>query len=1209
MTNEKQVRKVLRSLHKKFENKVTAIEEAQDLSNMRLDELIGNLTTFEMKLESSGTDKKKGVALNVSCKDGEEEDLAETMSLLAKNFNKTMKRFNKKPYGNPDMARSNDRRFDNWKKTNRVEGTVNNGTLQSKGKAIQCRECEGFGHIQVQCPNYVRKQTKSYYSTHSDEESDSEKEDTESNVSNFVAFTSILSENDLTDDATHDPDPETEEEATNEELIANYQLLYNKWSKLAKTYILNEGIRKELVKEKSGLLKIVAEQKDKIGVLEGRIESMTKGIRMMNSSTNILDEILETGIRGKDTAGIGASFLSYKNHATKKNEQVKFVPAMGKTSLNQGEKKKKWKCHNCGKKGHITPYCYKLYGKGRNKYSLPRKEWVQKNIVASRVVFTSLKATTCEGWYFDSGCSRHMTGKRSNLTDIKELNGSHVTFGGGAKGKITGKGTLKVEGLPNLQDVLLVDGLTVNLISISQLCDEGMRVVFSRYACMVSTGDSKIMQGTRSSDNCYLWDPEKPLKAMTIKHSDDATIWHRKLGHTNFRNLHQLISKNAVKGLPQLEVKEKTCGDCQVGKQTRVSHHQLSLVTTSRLLELLHMDLMGPVQVESIAGKKYIYVCVDDYSRYTWVEFLREKSDAFEVFKTLATQIQREKALPIIRIRSDHGKEFENSKFDEYCKQEGIKHEFSAPITPQQNGIVERKNRNSRALRVYNKRTQMIMESINVKVVDEEEDDLSNAEIEDPVTPVVIDNNNTCQKEGSDDTPTVIDSCIEPVARIQKDHPVDNIIGRIEEGRTTRKTDRVDYRKMAGLFSEACLVSKIEPKDAKSALLDECWISAMQEELLQFERNDVWELVPRPANQNVIGTRWIFKNKSDEHGNVIRNKARLVAQGYTQVEGIDFEETFAPVARIEAIRLLLALACLLKFKLYQMDVKTAFLNGLVQEEVYVEQPKGFIDSQYPEHVFKLKRALFGLETANSKRTPLATHVKINKDEAGASVDVSKYRSMIGSLLYLTASRPDISHSVGICARFQADPKESHLNLVKRIIKYVHGTLDYGLLYSFDTNKALVGYSDADWAGNSEDRKSTSGGCFFLGNNLVSWFSRKQNSVSLSTAEAEYIAAGSACTQLIWMKQMLEEYGVNPGVMTLYCDNKSAICISKNPVQHSRTKHIDIRHHFIRELVEDKQVVLEHVPTERQLADIFTKGLDVNQFEKLRFALGLCTIDK
>ncbi|CAL2233202.1 unnamed protein product [Prunus armeniaca] len=169
--------------------------------------------------------------------------------------------------------------------------------------------------------------------------------------------------------------------------------------------------------------------------------------------------------------------------------------------------------------------------------------------------------------------------------------------------------------------------------------------------------------------------------------------------------------------------------------------------------------------------------------------------------------------------------------------------------------------------------------------------------------------------------------------------------------------------------------------------------------------------------------------------------------------------------------------------------------------------------------------------------------------------------MIGSLLYLTASRPDISFSVGVCARFQANPKESHLNAVKRIIKYVSGT-------------PTLGYTDADWAGNVDDRKSTSGGCFYVGNNLVSWHSKKQACVSLSTAEAEYIAAGSCCTQLLWMKQMMSDYGIQQGTSTLFCDNLSAINISKNPVQHSRTKHIDIRHHFIRELVEEKVISLE-----------------------------------
>ncbi|KAL2984809.1 hypothetical protein AAZX31_12G111100 [Glycine max] len=217
--------------------------------------------------------------------------------------------------------------------------------------------------------------------------------------------------------------------------------------------------------------------------------------------------------------------------------------------------------------------------------------------------------------------------------------------------------------------------------------------------------------------------------------------------------------------------------------------------------------------------------------------------------------------------------------------------------------------------------------------------------------------------------------------------------------------------------------------------------------------------------------------------------------------------------------------------------------------------------------------------------------------------------MIGSLLYLTASRPDITYAVGVCARYQANPKISHLTQVKRILKYVNGTSDYGIMYCHCSNPMLVGYCDADWAGSADDRKSTSGGCFYLGNNLISWFSKKQNCVSLSTAEAEYIAAGSSCSQLVWMKQMLKEYNVEQDVMTLYCDNMSAINISKNPVQHSRTKHIDIRHHYIRDLVDDKVITLKHVDTEEQIADIFTKALDANQFEKLRGKLGICLLEE
>ncbi|KAL0560154.1 hypothetical protein IC582_000548 [Cucumis melo] len=289
-----------------------------------------------------------------------------------------------------------------------------------------------------------------------------------------------------------------------------------------------------------------------------------------------------------------------------------------------------------------------------------------------------------------------------------------------------------------------------------------------------------------------------------------------------------------------------------------------------------------------------------------------------------------------------------------------------------------------------------------------------------------------------------------------------------------------------------------------------------------------------------------------------------------------------------------------EFEMSLVDEQSCFLGLQTKqrsERMFISQEK------YVKNLVKK----FGLDQSQYKRTPVATHAKITKDTVGTAIDHKLYRSMIGSLLYLTASRPDIAYAVGTCAQYQSDPRTSHLNAVKRIIKYVHGTTDFGILYSYGTSSELVRYCDADWAGSADDRKSTSSGCFFLGNNLVSWLSKKQNCVSLSTAEAEFIAAGSGCTQMIWMKNMLNEYEIIQDVITLYCDNMSAIDISKNPVHHSRTKHIDIRHHFIRDLIENKVITLQHVRSNSQLADIFTKPLDATTFEHLRACLGVCKI--
>ncbi|KAK0587530.1 hypothetical protein LWI29_024466 [Acer saccharum] len=499
-------------------------------------------------------------------------------------------------------------------------------------------------------------------------------------------------------------------------------------------------------------------------------------------------------------------------------------------------------------------------------------------------------------------------------------------------------------------------------------------------------------------------------------------LWHQRLGHMNFKDLKKLEKHGIVRGLPNLGKKlEVVCEPCQLGKQTKVPHKKNSYIATKRPLELVHMDLMGPIQTESINGKKYIFVCVDNFSRFTWVYFLRNKTEAFDYFKKFCNQVQNEKGRDIKKIcliRSDHGTEFENAKFSEFCDGLGISHEFSAPRTPQQNGVVERKNHvlqeiarvmlnskkvprnlwaeavntacyvsncvfkrpdtkqtsyelwkgkkpnvsyfhtfrskcyilndrdhlgkfdaksdvglflgyaiNSRAYRVFNLTTKTIMESINVKIddlsmlnlcddngVNEPKENMLN----DTKTPIDVTSSVSSQDDENDSHVEVESQGLENALndnqqndqvvehshpRLRNLHYQEDIIGDLNEGVRTRN-------QIANQISYACYTSQIEPKNINEAIVDEYWVGAMQDELNQFERNEVWSLVPRPKDINVIGTKWVFRNKTDESGKIVRNKARLVAQGYTQVEGVDFDETFAPVARLESIRLLLSIACI-----------------------------------------------------------------------------------------------------------------------------------------------------------------------------------------------------------------------------------------------------------------------------------------------------------
>ena len=1078
-------------------------------------------------------------------------------------------------------------------------------------------------------------------------------------------------------------------------------------------------------------------------------------------------------------------------------------------------------CYKCHKLGHYQNEC-PMWEENANYAEFDDQE--ELLLMAQGTVNTSAKD---EVWFLDSGCSNHMIGNKEWLFDFDEQFHESVKLGDDSKMSVMGKGNLKlcIGGIIQvISDVYYLPGLRNNLLSIGQLQQKNLTIVFAKDSCKVYHEEKGLIMSTQMSSNrmYVIYAPVVIPMCLKAAGTDDTKLWHYRYAHLSFKGLNTLAKKEMVKGLPILQEIEEICADCVIGKQHRDSIPKASNWRATEKLQLVHSDICGPINPTSNGGSRYFITFTDDFSRKTWTYPLIEKSNAFDMFRKFKALVEKESKCQIQCLRTDRGGEFTSNAFNEFCSENGIKRQLTAAYTPQQNGVSERKNRtllnmvrSMLACRKVPKKfwpeavvwaTYVLNRSptLSVKDVTPEEAWSNNKpavhyfrvfgciayahvadvlrkkldpkgtkcvhlgvseeskayKLYDPVNKKVIVSRDVVFDESKgwnwDDKIQTYQAPLEDdgneenltareieILDEEQENNEDEIIDVQEEnseesedetqelGPRTRQppawvkdyVTNLEHMEDSELHNLAVYSTEVDLATYEDAVKLDVWRKAMDQEIESIEKNDTWYLTDLPSEAKKIGVKWIFKTKYNEAGKIEKHKARLVAKGYSQQYGVDYKEVFAPVARWDTIRTILALAACKGWIVYQLDVKSAFLHGELVEEVYVEQPLGY-QKEDKNKVYKLKKALyglrqaprawyskieayfnqelfdkcphehtlfvkqnkegkilivslyvddliyigndetmfekfrdsmksqfsmtdlgkmrfflgveikqfaggifiyqqkyaqdilirFGMESCNNVCTPIVPGNKLVKDEKGRSVNVTEFRQMIGCLMYLLATRPDLAFSVCLVARYMERPTEIHLAAAKRILRYLKGTMSRGILYKKVNHEVveLQGWTDSDYAGDSDDRKSTSGYVFVYGSGSICWSSKKQAIVTLSTTEAEYVAAASCACQGVWIRKILKQLGQEQKKGTLMmCDNSSTIKLSKNPVMHGRCKHIDVRYHFLRDLVKEEVVCMEYCNTKEQLADIMTKALKLDTFCKLRSRLGivdLCDIE-
>ncbi|KAJ9544458.1 hypothetical protein OSB04_024165 [Centaurea solstitialis] len=995
-------------------------------------------------------------------------------------------------------------------------------------------------------------------------------------------------------------------------------------------------------------------------------------------------------------------------------------------------------CYYCHELGHTKRTCKKLlarYPRGSSAHvayasddtvTIPAEEYARllgtEHSTAPTAAFAETgNSSTCllssaSKWVIDLGASDHMTGNPTLFSTFnKHMSPSHVTIADGSASSVLGSGTVELTPSVSLSYVLSLPKFSFNLLSVSRITRTLNCSVkfFPDFCVFKDLLTKKIIGRGREADGLYIFE-HQPSRSLASSNPSSPLEVHCRLGHPSLQNLKKLCPEFS-------SLSSLLCESCQFSKHQRIYlSPRVCNKRASSPFVLVHSDVWGPCPVTSKLGFKYFVTFVDDYSRTTWLYFMKNRSEVFTHFCSLNAEIKTQFKVSIQTLRSDNAKEYFSQTFQSYMLQNGILHESSCVDTPAQNGVAERKNRHllevARALLFHmtvrkpfwadavatacfliNRMPSVVLDGQSPFSV------LFPTKPLFPIDPKIF--GSTCFVRDTRPHITKLDpkslKCVFlGYSRLQKGYRCFSpTLNRYIVSRDVTFHENVPFFPVSSSYSlgdsDDLLIYAIplpesptpsdstpsqeppkppivhvynrrqrptldpEPIPASSSSAD----LPTRAPIASYspppsDRHDPNLDVPialrkeLPAGKKAIGCKWVFTVKVNPDGSVARLKARLVAKGYAQTYGVDYSETFSPVAKVTSIRLFISLAATYDWVLHQLDVKNAFLHGDLHEEVYMEQPPGFVAQGESGRVCRLRKSLYGLKqsprdwfgrfnavvtefglrrssfdhsvffTSSSSGCILLvvyvddivitgsdrTGIMKLKEDGDLLEDPGKYRRIVGKLNYLIFTRPDIAFPVSVVSQFMSSPRTPHWEAVRHILKYWKGAPGLGILYQNHNHHVIEGFTDADYDGDPTNRRSTTGYCVFVGGNLVSWKSKKQNVVSRSSAESEYRAMAQTTCELIWLRNLLGELGfAQSKPMDLYCDNEAAIHIANNPVFHERTKHIEIDCHFTREKIKDGTISTSFVRTGSQLADVFTKALPGSRVSSICNKLGMINI--